>query len=502
MATLHSKVFEPVDFDLSAQVDTAFNPFILDLRARLDGPQGQQLEVPGFYKGDGTWCVRVSAPQAGEWRLTTLSALPELAGKEAVLQIELQDNPLVHGVVRVDSQNPLHFRHEDGTPFFLYGYEINWLWALGQENGSTAEMDHLLDGIHQAGFNYVLVNSYAYDTNWDAGKTQDQDYGPPALLPWLGSHGAHDYAQLNPAYWDHFDRMMWALFRRGMVAHIYFKVYNKQVIWPEKGSPQDRLWFDTITARYQAFPNLVWDYAKESYYEPDKDYMAACLQRIRRKDAYRHMTTVHDDIYFTYNDPWKQYVDFITDQNHHEFYQTLLRQREKGIGPVFNVEYGYEHGPGSDVKRTWGVFQTPEEVLSRTCEVLMAGAYPAYYYTNHAWDILRWDELPPTLPAYKTIYELFSQADWWNMVPRDDLSDEWAHVLTNGSDEMILFTIRDRVTVISTAAWAGTEWEGFWMDIRTGARHPLRVTLLPAGARNHYTSPFDYSSALMYLKRC
>jgi len=75
-------------------------------------------------------------------------------------------------------------------------------------------------------------------------------------------------------------------------------------------------------------------------------------------------------------------MDFLTDQNHSSFYETVLEQRHREVGPVVNAEYGYEYGPGGPEDRTYGVVQSPEELLCRACEIILAGEHPVHYYTK------------------------------------------------------------------------------------------------------------------------
>lgn len=93
-----------------------------------------------------------------------------------------------------------------------------------------------LDKIAAHGFNYVILNTYAHDTSWRAGKTGDDDYGPPPIYPWKGSNEQPDHSQLNVAYWQHYNSIIHELNERGLMAHIFLKVYNKKVKWPACGS--------------------------------------------------------------------------------------------------------------------------------------------------------------------------------------------------------------------------------------------------------------------------
>ena len=127
--------YHPHDLRLSAGAVASgtggADPFLVEVRAVLEGPDGRRTAVPGFYDGDGTWVVRVCPNERGTWRYTLESAVPALAGQQGELHCVASQNPRVHGALRVDPLHPHHFVYEDGERPFVLGYEANWLWALG-----------------------------------------------------------------------------------------------------------------------------------------------------------------------------------------------------------------------------------------------------------------------------------------------------------------------------------------------------------------------------------
>ena len=499
MTQLQTEVWRPVDWTLQGAGSTGDRAFCVALCAEARGPGGERLRVPGFYAGEDRWCVRFSPTVEGEWRLVSISDEPSLAGAECI--VAANGGSDVRGPLRVQADDPLHFRAGDGEPHFLMGYECDWLWALDQTASDTPRLRAFLDMLAEAHFNHVMVNSFAYDCRWAEGKTRENDFGPPDLIPWAGTHDAPRYAQLNTAYFDHYDRMMWALYERGLVAHIYMKVYNKMVNWPPRRSREEDLFFDYFVARYQAFPNIVWDFSKECYNEPDKPYVAHRLRRLRELDAYDHLTTVHDDWYFSYNDPFRECIDFLTDQNHQNFYYTILDQRGRGVGPVVNSEYGYEHGPGGMEDKTYGVVQPPLEVLRRTYEVVMAGGYPVYYYTNHAWDVLEWDERPAGLSAYQHLYEFITETSWHVLEPRPDLGVRGLRCLTDGCEELILYSPDGQGVLVAPVEWDGTTWQGECMHIETGEREAIRLDGFEVGRRTDLSDPLGNVPSIAHLHR-
>lgn len=501
IAALAAQVFQPIDVAFSADLSADDNPYSIGFSARLAGPEGAELTLPGFHAGERQWAIRFSPTRPGVWTGETISSHPGLAGRKFRVEAAAASHPFARGAVQIDPQRPRHFAFTDGTPFHLLGYELNWLWALDRP-----ELDALLGPLASAGFNYALINSYAYDTAWSPGNAEPDDFGPPPVRPWPGPAEQPDHTRLNPEYWRRFDRMMEALFEHGVVAHLYVKVYNKKVVWPKPMSPEDALYFDHLVARYQAYPNIVWDFSKESYNEPDKAYMIDRLRRIRARDAYGRLVTVHDDKRVSYTEPGRSLIDFVTDQNHRDHYWIALDQRRRFPGPIFNAEYAYEHGPDSSSRRTWGENDTPQENIRRAYEVAMAGAYGAHYYSNHAWDIVRASERSQTLAAYQAMRDFLTGCGWREFEPLPVLGYRDCHIMTNRTrDEMLIFIEHGRFSLSSSEPdWFPSEWSGEAMDVWTTQRWPVTFSIGESQNRRQWTPTLDRerkAAIVAHLKR-
>ena len=77
------------------------------------------------------------------------------------------------------------------------------------------------------------------------------------------------------------------------------------------------MYFKWIVARYVAFPNIVWDFSKEAFYEKDLDYKIDRVKLIRANDPYGHMITIHDDFEYDMG-TFDELLDFHADQNHRD----------------------------------------------------------------------------------------------------------------------------------------------------------------------------------------
>ena len=484
--------FSPADVELRGG-DGGANPFLVQVSAVVTGPHGTSMVVPGFYDGDGVWKIRFCPNVEGTWGYVTHSADPELDGQRGEVRCVASENSRVHGALMVDPQHPHHFLYEDGTRPFVLGYEANWLWALTHLGDEEVTLRRFLDRIASFGFNHIFVNTYAHDTRWCPGKTEERDYGPPPMYAWEGTNEAPDHLHLNPEYWRRFDAMMDALLERGLTAHIFLKVYNKQVNWPDPYSAGDELFFRYVVARYQGFSNVVWDFSKEAKNEPDKAYLASRLSLMRALDGHRRLVTVHDDDVFYWDARHAGQVDFVTDQYHRDLAATLMLQRRHFGCPIINEEYAYECGPGGLDDKTYPRSHTAEEHALQSWEVAFGGGYPGYYYTYTAWDVIRPDDEPPGYALHQRLVEFMRQVEWWELEPHmgmalgNNVGD--ARCLANPGREYLVFGAAGRALRVTLPGLeTGRDVSCEWLQPLTGERGQTKAAARP---RLELDAPFS-----------
>lgn len=458
-AKVQALMYQPHDFEFRSSTHYD-NPFQVRLDASVTGPGGVTYTIPGFYDGDGVWKVRFSPTAPGEWMLQTDSDDENLDGI-VVDNIECVPNPneRVHGALRVDPAHPHHFIFEDGSRFFLMGYECDWLWALDTTNPELPVINAFLDKLCLHGFNYIIMNVYAHDTHWKTGHTETRDYGPPPVYPWEGSNDAPQQDRLDLDFWQHYDRVIDALYQRGMIAHIMTKVYNKMVNWPAPNSPEEDLYYRTLVARYSAYPNVVWDFSKEAHGEGNLEYKIGRIRRLRELDPYKRLLTVHDDSATYDAGHYNDLLDYRSDQQHSDWHKTILAQRSQKEWPVVNVEFGYEWGPKGEGDATYPVIQSPEEVLRRAWEVYTAGGYGAYYYTYTAWDIIHPEHNPPGYAYFANLRRFFEQTDYWLLEPHDELVDRGRCLAQPGVEYVVFHTEGGQFTLTVEGAQQPLECE-------------------------------------------
>jgi hypothetical protein len=188
--------WRPYDFPFPAR-HVPDNPFAVPLAAVVTGPNSQRFTVPGFYDGLGHWKVRFAPNAVGHWSLLTRSSLPELNHQQASFLCVANESKMVHGGLRIDTEHPSQFVHEDGTRYFPMGYECDWLWALDSSDPQLKTINPFLDKLSGYGFNFIILNTYAHDTSWRKGRTGDDDFGPPPLYAWEGTNEQPDHSRRN-----------------------------------------------------------------------------------------------------------------------------------------------------------------------------------------------------------------------------------------------------------------------------------------------------------------
>ncbi len=427
----------------------------------LRAPSGRLYCVPCFAIEKDSMCVRICADEVGEWEY----ALENNCEGRFFCK---QDEKLL-GLLRVtEDQRGFYDSARPNEPLFIMGYECDWLFALSQTEEGLQKLDAFLQTLSEYGFNQLYVNLYAHDTEWCPGNTVDEDYGPPALYPFGGTNDMPDFTTINDEFFRCFDLMMDMALAHRMYIELYFKVFNKLVSWPEKDSPEERKFFRYVVARYQGYPNIIWNFAKEAYYETDKDLIYRFYRNIDEWDQLHHLKTIHDDKIFCGIPVYRAEIDVLTTQQHFDGYTTALSQQQRYNMPVVAAEFGYECGLKGTEDLSYMYGQTPEEYVRRAYEMIMARACPVYYYTYTAWDIIITEHCPPGYTYWKNMKAYFERIGWYRFMPNPDVccwrgrclcAGKYEYIFMIDPDEHALFRVNDAYLSIKVE----------WYNMYTGA---------------------------------
>lgn len=423
METYSVRLFEPLDIRIRISDAERDNPFDIQVAAEFKHENGEAFRVPAFYAGENEWIVRFLAVDEGKWNFSVDSGTGSTDPVGGRITVE-GGAPQARGRLRVDRDNARRLKWENGEDYFLIGFEADWLAVVAQAERGTGKAHRLIDEIAGNGFNHVVMNVYAHDVPWSGilGRGTDFDFSNPNRWPFGGSNDNPDYEVLNTDYFDRLDEVVAYMNDRGIICHLMLYVWNKKVRWPEQNSRPDRRYVDYVVARYQGFPNVVWDVSKEAltYGYCTSDYIAGICGRIRQRDAFDHLLTVHDKVFCTEH---PELVDLISVQDwRSELYEYMRQFYEEFVEkPVLNIEHGgYERSPFINAP---GDYDDAVTCLKRNYLCAFAGVYSTYYWQGSSWNIVCYDvdSLPrgkrPRFEFFRFMQRFFSEHPFHRLKP-------------------------------------------------------------------------------------
>jgi len=498
--------WDVVDMEFSA-TKVPSEPLAVTFGAIFKGPGNQSIDVTGFYNGDRNFIIRFSPSLTGTWEFTTYASLPSLVNYQGKVICTGQTDTKRHGPVVIHPEQPQRFAYADGSPYFLMAFECDWLFALDCDNGEDIpKTRQLVDLIALQGFNHVVMNLFAYDVPWkkDPILMPEHEYGAPVLYPFGGTNDKPDFSELNVTFFQRLDRVIRYLDQCGVAAHLMIYVWNKLVNWPDMYSEMDNTFFDYVIARYQAFPNVVWDISKEAlgHGRCDMEYVIERVQRTRRLDAHHRLLTVHD---YAFCEQYPELVDFISIQTWcTDLYRHMLAIVEKHPEkPVFNIEHGgYEQGP-------YVVF-TGDYIDARTClernyDCLFAGSYSTYYWQCTSWNAVIHnpsslaERQQPKFVYYHHLVDLFKRYNFGQLTPQQTRHSSGLE-LTNGSDTFLFVIPKDNYAIhLGLPESLGDKAMVTWFNPYTGEY--LIAGLTDAQPRHEFISPWVGQMAVLILEK-
>ncbi|MCM1220283.1 MAG: DUF5060 domain-containing protein [Lachnospiraceae bacterium] len=213
----------------------------IDLAARL-WCDGKELNVPGFYAGDGVYKVRFLPEAAGLWQYEVSGCI------ESKGSVEVEAAQGAHGIVKAEEQ---HFVHQDGTYYYPFGTTVYAL--IHQEEDLIAQT---MESLRNAPFNKVRF--CVFPKHYDYNHNEPQDYAFEKK-----EDGSWDVNQPCFAFWNRLDEIILQMGEMGIQADlILFHPYDR---WGFSKMPQadNLIYLDYLTRRLAAMPNVWWSLANE-----------------------------------------------------------------------------------------------------------------------------------------------------------------------------------------------------------------------------------------------
>ena len=361
-------------YEVTLKGPTKGNPF-LDVRFGAKFKQGDdQIEVSGFYDGDGDYRVRFSPSKPGAWSYETTSSVSELNRKTGEFTVTM---PSVgnHGTVHVT--NTFHFAYADGTPYKELGTTC-YAWTHQPE----ALQEQTLKTLATAPFNKVRFCVFPKRYQWNTNE--------PGLYPFAGTPpGTWDFTRPNPEFFRHFERRILDLQKLGIEADvILFHPYDTGH-WGFDRMPAaaDDAYLRYVVARLAAFRNVWWSLANEWDFMKQKTQadFVRFGEIVSTNDPCHHLLSIHNgSILFNQTLPWITHASIqngfaVEELGRAELYRDAFRK------PIVYDEAKYE----GDIASRWGQLSA-EEMVFRFWNATVAGTYCGHGETYQSDDQILW----------------------------------------------------------------------------------------------------------------
>ncbi|ESQ78909.1 DUF5605 domain-containing protein [Asticcacaulis sp. YBE204] len=338
------------------------NPF-LDVDLSADFTDGAEVvRVPGFYDGDGNYCIRFSPPKTGTWRWVTRSNIKALDGQTGQAEA-LAPSKNNHGPVKV-TLDGYHFTYADGTPFRQIGTTC-YAWAQ-QSDARCAQTIQTLTGSPYNKLRMCVFPNVAAEPIHPFVQTGTGD------RDWDGT-------RFNPAYFRRFESRVKSLLDIGVEADIIiFHPYDEKRGFSDQNRVHDERYLRYLIARLSAFRNVWWSAANE--YDDIKTKSMAdwdhILELLHSEDPHHRLRSIHNiKVLYDNNKPWITHASVqngtaVLDDRTAETYRSVWKK------PVIFDEVCYE----GDIALRWGNL-SGQEMVMRFWHGHIAGTYVGHSET-------------------------------------------------------------------------------------------------------------------------
>lgn len=323
----------------------------------------RELNVTGFYAGEGVYKVRFLPDVPGLWQYEVFGCVE----KEGSVEVEPAKG--AHGLVRAEEE---HFVYQDGASFYPFGTTV---YALMHQEESL--IVQTMKSLREAPFNKVRF--CVFPKHYDYNHNEPLDYAFEKK-----EDGSWDVGRPCIAFWNRLDDIILKMDEMGIQADlILFHPYDR---WGFADMPQsdNLLYLDYLTRRLSAIPNVWWSLANEydlcgaktlSDWEEIEEFVAG-------HDPYHHLLSNHNC--------FKNW-DFTRPNVTHACIQSkvltkVAEWRSRYQKPVIIDECCYE----GNIQHIWGSI-SGREMTNRFWRVVTMGGYCTHGETFlDSRDVLWW----------------------------------------------------------------------------------------------------------------
>ncbi len=289
-----------------------------ELRLAVTAPAGRALGSAftwyGFHDGDGgggqngtVWKFRLLFDTPGTWTVDAGFFVPGTGtangpAQQFVYDVSAEKLPGEHGHVRVDPQNALRLRHDDGTAWVPFAIHSSGLLGRDQVIAFQWIDEHAALGVDALA---VRVHSEAYGSDPERYHFLLANGTSGTSWPAAGVNG-FDYTRYDVPIWRHSEQIIACAEARGVKLSIWFGISGLNTQYNSYG-PRD--WPDDTTlgvnqkrfiryflSRWAPY-TLWWHWTVDSEYEEGGggalDRVRTYAAELRARNPWRTVVTTH-----------------------------------------------------------------------------------------------------------------------------------------------------------------------------------------------------------------
>ncbi len=380
-------------FEVSVGGTAEGNPFVeREFRGVFRG-KSEQVEVDGFYDGDGVYRVRFMPSFEGEYTYETNGNFDGAASSGSFTVTPPSGNN--HGPMRV--ANTYHFQYEDGTPYYSVGTTC-YVWEHQPDEVIQKTLKELDKGyfnkmrfcvfpkhyIH----NFKDPQTFPYEgTPIDCTQFGEDNMTFGGLASYEGNHW--DFERFNPEHFRRVERAIVELMRRGIEADIIVMHPYDRWGFSAMAPEQDDLYWKYVIARFAAYRNVWWSLANE--YDLLRKKTTADWERYAKLlcdlDPYSHLRSIHNCMaFYDHSRPWVTHCS-LQRQDLYRHVEYTDDYRTRWQKPIVWDEIAYE----GNIDAGWGNI-SGQELVRRFWEASLRGGYAGHGETflDPENDVLWW----------------------------------------------------------------------------------------------------------------
>ncbi|MBD3289895.1 DUF4038 domain-containing protein, partial [candidate division KSB1 bacterium] len=415
------------EFELSSE-NSYQNPYTdVNLSATFSGPNGERLDIEGYWFDENIWKIRFMPTAIGEWTFITSSNDNSLGGVRGRLECVASSRS---GLLKVSKSNPYIFEL-NGEPFFWMG-ETSWLLMSDAVPFDGTFQDYIATRKSQ---NFNSIHFVLGTGGLPIGTHNPSNEGGNL---WFSQQDQ----KINPGFFKWMDKRFEYLDDAELVVGFFITWAQHYVTFTKDEFERFERY---LIARYASYPLLYWTIVgefDEAGSISDYNYHGNI---IASRDPYGHLISNHpghsdpnnigtsriftDQSWFSFL--MQQYPAIPGEKTPAEINQYIIDDRRFNM-PVVNIEFGYENE-----KYQNSIFST-EDTRKYAWSVVTGGGFFNYGHGETIREIRQSALQSEGVHQMVHLYNFMNKLPWWQMEPANHKVRN-GFCLANGDQELVVY---------------------------------------------------------------